>query len=121
MKNELFYSAETTAAQQDLRTKREQELAMLKKTLEEETASHEGQIIDLRQKHNSAIENLNEQLDIVKKVNLTFRNILYYYQFFLCILCAKLVYIFKNMFTFYRPKPLSKKQNQTLRPRKLSS
>lgn len=68
LKNELFYSAETTAAQQDLRTKREQELAMLKKTLEEETASHEGQIADLRQKHNNAIENLNEQLDVVKKV-----------------------------------------------------
>lgn len=41
---------------------------MLKKTLEEETASHEGQIADLRQKHNNAIENLNEQLDVVKKV-----------------------------------------------------
>lgn len=72
LKNELFYSAETTAAQQDLRTKREQELAMLKKTLEEETASHEAQIMDLRQKHNSAIENLNEQLDIVKKAKASF-------------------------------------------------
>lgn len=67
LKNELLDSAESTAAQQDLRTKREQELAMLKKTLEDETAAHESQIVDLRQKHNTAIENLNEQLDIVKK------------------------------------------------------
>lgn len=42
---------------------------MLKKTLEDETASHEAQIVDLRQKHNSSIENLNEQLDSVKKVS----------------------------------------------------
>ncbi|XP_054717131.1 LOW QUALITY PROTEIN: myosin heavy chain, non-muscle-like [Uloborus diversus] len=67
LKNELLDSAESTAAQQDLRTKREQELAMLKKTLEDETVSHEAQIADLRQKHNTAIENLNEQLDVIKK------------------------------------------------------
>ena len=46
---------------------------MLKKTLEEETASHEAQIADLRQKHNTAIENLNEQLDVVKKVCLNLK------------------------------------------------
>lgn len=67
LRNELLDSEESTAAQEDLRSKREQELALLKKTLEEETSSHESQISDLRQKHNSAIENLNEQLDLLKK------------------------------------------------------
>lgn len=50
---------------------------MLKKTLEEETVSHEAQIADLRQKHNTAIENLNEQLDVVKKVYLVLRYLVY--------------------------------------------
>ncbi|GIY03633.1 myosin heavy chain, non-muscle [Caerostris extrusa] len=67
LRNELLDSEESTAAQEDLRSKREQELALLKKTLEEETSSHEMQISDLRQKHNGAIENLNEQLDLLKK------------------------------------------------------
>ncbi|KAF8772017.1 myosin heavy chain, non-muscle-like isoform X2 [Argiope bruennichi] len=67
LRNELLDSEESTAAQEDLRSKREQELALLKKTLEEETSSHEAQISDLRQKHNSAIESLNEQLDLLKK------------------------------------------------------
>ncbi|GFY78830.1 myosin heavy chain, non-muscle [Trichonephila inaurata madagascariensis] len=67
LRNELLDSEESTAAQEDLRSKREQELALLKRTLEEETSTHEMQISDLRQKHNSAIENLNEQLDLLKK------------------------------------------------------
>lgn len=71
----MLDSEESTAAQEDLRTKREHELASLKKTLEEETASHEVQIADLRLKHNAAVENLNEQLDLLKKVNRLFSRI----------------------------------------------
>ncbi|XP_071043315.1 myosin heavy chain, non-muscle isoform X1 [Parasteatoda tepidariorum] len=67
LRTELLDSEESTAAQEDLRTKREQELAHLKKTLEDETSAHESQIVDLRQKHNSALENLNEQLDSLRK------------------------------------------------------
>ncbi|XP_013779485.1 myosin heavy chain, non-muscle-like [Limulus polyphemus] len=70
LKNELLDSLDTTAAQQDLRTKREQELAMLKKTLEEEASTHENQISEIRQKHNHTIEELNEQLEALKKAEL---------------------------------------------------
>lgn len=41
---------------------------MLKKTLEEETASYESQVADLWQKHNGIVENFNEELNVVKKV-----------------------------------------------------
>merc|ERR1711946_87805 len=39
LKNELLDSLDTTAARQELRTKREQELAALKKALEDEAAA----------------------------------------------------------------------------------
>lgn len=67
LKNELLDSLDTTATQQELRTKREFELASLKKTLEDDILAHEGQFTELRQKHNQAIEDLNEQLDALKK------------------------------------------------------
>ncbi|XP_022242820.1 myosin heavy chain, non-muscle-like [Limulus polyphemus] len=67
LKNELLDSLDTTAAQQDLRTKREQELATLKKTLEDESSAHEIQLSDIRQKHNHVIEELNDQLEALKK------------------------------------------------------
>ena len=53
------------------RAKREQEVAMLKKAMEEEGRSHETQIQDLRQKHSQAVEELNEQLEQAKRVHLT--------------------------------------------------
>ncbi|XP_067128041.1 LOW QUALITY PROTEIN: myosin heavy chain, non-muscle-like [Centruroides vittatus] len=67
LKNELMDSLDITATLKEVRTKREQELALSKKTLEEEAAAHELQIADLRQKHNQAIECLNEHLDAAKK------------------------------------------------------
>ena len=69
MKNELLDSLDTTAAQQDLCTKREQELALLKKSLEDDATNHEGHLSDLRHKHSQALEQLNEQLDAAKRVS----------------------------------------------------
>lgn len=50
------------------RAKRESEVTQLKKTLEEEAKTHEQQLADMRQKHNQAFEELNEQLEQAKKV-----------------------------------------------------
>lgn len=49
-------------------TKREQEVAELKKALEEETRNHEAQIQDMRQRHATALEELSEQLEQAKRV-----------------------------------------------------
>lgn len=50
------------------RARREQEVAMLKKAMEEEGRSHEAQIQDLRQKHSQSVEDLSEQLEQAKRV-----------------------------------------------------
>lgn len=67
LKNELLDSLDTTAAQQELRTKREEELASLKKSLEDDQSIHEQQIAELRQKQSHALENLNVEIDQLKK------------------------------------------------------
>jgi len=51
-----------------LRTKRETEVTLLKKTLEDEARSHEQMLVEVRQKHNQALEELNEQLEQSKRV-----------------------------------------------------
>uniref|UniRef100_A0A3Q3LIV3 Myosin, heavy chain 11b, smooth muscle n=1 Tax=Labrus bergylta TaxID=56723 RepID=A0A3Q3LIV3_9LABR len=66
LRTELEDSLDTTAAQQELRAKREQEVALLKKAMEDEGRSHEAQVQDLRQKHSQAVEELNEQLEQVR-------------------------------------------------------
>ncbi|XP_071519991.1 uncharacterized protein zip isoform X2 [Panulirus ornatus] len=68
LKNELLDSLDTTAAQQELRSKREEELASLKKSLDDDQALHEQQIAELRQKHGHALENLNMEIDQLKKM-----------------------------------------------------
>lgn len=50
------------------RTKRETEVTHLKKSLEEEAKIHEQQMADMRQKHNQAFDELNEQLEQAKRV-----------------------------------------------------
>lgn len=50
------------------RSKREQEVSILKKSLEDEAKSHEAQIQELRQKHSQAVEELAEQLEQTKRV-----------------------------------------------------
>lgn len=67
LKNELLDSLDTTAAMQEIRSKREQELANLKKTLEEDTQSHEVVMTDMRHKHSQEIAEINEQLEAQKK------------------------------------------------------
>ena len=68
LKTELEESIDTTTAAQDMRNKRESELAALKKSVEEETASHEAAMGQLRQKHAQLVEELNVQLETTKKV-----------------------------------------------------
>ena len=68
MKTELEDSLDTTAAAQDLRNKREQEVVQLKKVIDEEAKNHENQLQEVRHKYNQQIEQINEQLDQAKKV-----------------------------------------------------
>ncbi|XP_072281665.1 myosin-10-like isoform X5 [Pyxicephalus adspersus] len=72
LKSELEDTLDSTAAQQELRTKREQEVTDLKKTIEEEAKVHESQVIEMRQRHTQALEDLSEQLEQSRrfKVNL---------------------------------------------------
>lgn len=67
LKSELEESIDTTAAAQDMRNKREEELMKLKKSVDEETVAHEAAMAQLRQKHTQLVEELNEQLETVKK------------------------------------------------------
>uniref|UniRef100_A0AAQ5X7V8 Myosin-9 n=1 Tax=Amphiprion ocellaris TaxID=80972 RepID=A0AAQ5X7V8_AMPOC len=67
LKTELEDTLDSTAAQQELRTKRETEVAQLKKTLEDEAKVHEHQLIEMRQKHGQAFDELNEQLEQAKR------------------------------------------------------
>ena len=68
LKTELEESIDTTTAAQDMRNKRESELAALKRSVEEETAAHEAAMGQLRQKHAQLVEELNVQLEATKKV-----------------------------------------------------
>ncbi|XP_031730435.1 myosin-9-like isoform X1 [Anarrhichthys ocellatus] len=67
LKTELEDTLDSTAAQQELRSKREVEVTHLKKNLDEEAKIHEQQMADMRQKHNQAFEELNEQLEQAKR------------------------------------------------------
>ncbi|KAM9746242.1 myosin-14-like isoform 2-T2 [Menidia menidia] len=67
LRGELEDSLDTTAAQQELRAKREQEAAILKRALEEEGRSHENQIQELRQKQNQSLEELSQQLEAARR------------------------------------------------------
>ncbi|KAG0411031.1 hypothetical protein HPB47_011840, partial [Ixodes persulcatus] len=71
LKNELLDSLDTTATQRELQKQREQEVVGLKRALEEEAQSHELQVAELRQKHAQAIEEVNDNLDNVKKAKAT--------------------------------------------------
>uniref|UniRef100_A0A673HSC4 Myosin-9 n=1 Tax=Sinocyclocheilus rhinocerous TaxID=307959 RepID=A0A673HSC4_9TELE len=67
LKTELEDTLDSTAAQQELRAKRETDVAQLKKILEDEARSHEQMLVEVRQKHNQAFEELNEQLEQAKR------------------------------------------------------
>ncbi|XP_040181516.1 myosin-10-like isoform X2 [Rana temporaria] len=63
LKSELEDTLDSTAAQQELRAKRELEVTDLKKAIEDETKVHESQIVEIRQRHTQALEDLSEQLE----------------------------------------------------------
>ncbi|KAK7166997.1 hypothetical protein R3I94_001408 [Phoxinus phoxinus] len=67
LKTELEDTLDSTAAQQELRTKRETEVAHLKKNLEDEAKVHEQLVVEMRVKHSQAFDELNEQLEQVKR------------------------------------------------------
>lgn len=67
-----FSGSSTDVLPVAVRAKREQEVASLKKAIEEEGRHHEAQVQELRQKHNQAIEELNEQVEQAKRVDLAF-------------------------------------------------
>ncbi|KAM5132586.1 myosin-10-like [Mantella aurantiaca] len=72
LKSELEDTLDSTATQQELRAKREQEVTDLKKSIEDETKVHESQVVEIRQRHTQAVEDLSEQLEQSRrfKVNL---------------------------------------------------
>ncbi|XP_037128708.1 myosin-10 isoform X5 [Syngnathus acus] len=67
LRTELEDTLDTTAAQQELRSRREVELNDLQRCVEDETRRHEVQLSELRVKHSGAIDNLQEQLDNSKR------------------------------------------------------
>ncbi|XP_051789956.1 myosin-11 isoform X3 [Erpetoichthys calabaricus] len=67
LKSELEDTLDSTATQQELRAKREQEVTLLKRALEEEGRTHEAQVQEMRQKHTQAVEELTEQLEQFKR------------------------------------------------------
>ncbi|XP_040834252.1 myosin-14 isoform X1 [Ochotona curzoniae] len=67
LRGELEDTLDSTNAQQELRTKREQEVTELKKTLEEETRVHEVAVQELRQRHSQALGELTEQLEQARR------------------------------------------------------
>ncbi|MGH0130135.1 UNVERIFIED_CONTAM: hypothetical protein FKN15_041186 [Acipenser sinensis] len=68
LKSELEDTLDSTATQQELRAKREQEVTLMKRALEEEGRSHEAQVQEMRQKHTQAVEELTEQLEQSKRI-----------------------------------------------------
>lgn len=68
LKTELEDSLDTTAAVQDLRAKREDELKDLKVTIEKNQKTYEVQVADMRSKHQQQMEQFNEELENVRKV-----------------------------------------------------
>ncbi|XP_043755829.1 myosin-14 isoform X4 [Cervus elaphus] len=67
LRGELEDTLDSTNAQQELRSKREQEVTELKKALEEETRLHEVAVQELRQRHGQALGELAEQLEQARR------------------------------------------------------
>ena len=58
----------SSAAQQEIRTQRENELAALKKTLEDEANNHEATMSAMKQKQAKAAQELSDQMEALKRV-----------------------------------------------------
>ncbi|XP_064153310.1 myosin-10 isoform X2 [Anguilla rostrata] len=67
LRTELEDTLDTTAAQQELRSRREAELGELQRCVEDATRRHEAQLSEVRVRHSSAIDSLQEQLDNSKR------------------------------------------------------
>ncbi|XP_004541253.3 uncharacterized protein myh14 isoform X6 [Maylandia zebra] len=67
LRTELEDTLDSTAAQQELRSRREAELSELQRCVEEETRRHEIQLSEVRVKHSAALDSLQEQLDNGKR------------------------------------------------------
>eukprot|EP00095_Tigriopus_kingsejongensis_P012356 maker-scaffold198_size266703-snap-gene-1.28 protein:Tk12356 transcript:maker-scaffold198_size266703-snap-gene-1.28-mRNA-1 annotation:"myosin heavy muscle isoform x29" len=67
LNEKLEETGSSTSAQIALNARREEELAKLKKDLDECNISHESTLAMLRQKHNGAISDMGEQIDILNK------------------------------------------------------
>merc|ERR1719264_1473962 len=63
----LEQAGSNTSTQIELNKKREAELSKLKSDLEESNIAHEGTLAALRQKHNSSMSELGEQIDAINK------------------------------------------------------
>ncbi len=60
---------DTTAVTKEMQSRRESELSELKRNIEEETKQHEQAIQQLRGKHSHLVEELQTQLDTMKRVS----------------------------------------------------
>ncbi|XP_031242287.1 myosin-14 isoform X2 [Mastomys coucha] len=67
LRGELEDTLDSTNAQQELRSKREQEVTELKKALDEESRAHEVAMQELRQRHGQALGELAEQLEQARR------------------------------------------------------
>ncbi|XP_021022423.1 myosin-14 isoform X1 [Mus caroli] len=67
LRGELEDTLDSTNAQQELRSKREQEVTELKKALEEESHAHEVSMQELRQRHSQALVEMAEQLEQARR------------------------------------------------------
>ena len=65
--SKLEESGNATATQIELNRKREAELARLKEELESHALQHESVLASLRQKHNTVISDLGDQIDQMNK------------------------------------------------------
>lgn len=53
------------------RAKRDQEVNLLKKAIDDENRTHESQLQEMRQKHTQSVEELTDQLEQSKRVRVT--------------------------------------------------
>lgn len=71
LRTELEQSLDTTAVQKDIQSKRESELNNLRKTITDEAEKHELAIAEMKSRHNQLIQELNDQLDALRKQKTT--------------------------------------------------
>ncbi|KAF0992774.1 hypothetical protein HZS_2692, partial [Henneguya salminicola] len=67
LRSELEQSLDTTAVQRDIQSKRESEVQILKRNLGEEAEKHELVLAELKARHNQLVQEMNDQLDALKK------------------------------------------------------